>query len=340
MNRQPLCLLFARCLVAPLVYLSVAASQLDAAGTTGADVLRLRPDARAWALGMSGTGLLDLAGTPDYNPASLGLTKRQALSFLHYFAFPDVASEQFVFRRPTEPLGTLAGGLLYRHQEPIDNVQGETPFSVSDTVLAVYCGRRHGENLFYGLGLKGLILKLGDDYAYGLATDLGLAYRVPGLLDLGLALRNVGPGVKFKEVSDPLPLMVNGGVARQFAMFGGRGDGTLLADLDVGRDGEIGLGMGLEAGRRGSWLVRAGYRMELGRSFSEGPSLGFGLARDFGVFQVDLDYSCRFIYFELGGYDYEPEHLLGFTVFFGPVPVSESTGAEPVVAPLNPEGGA
>ncbi len=297
----------------------LASPSLFAAGTSGADVLRLKLDARAWSLGRSGTSLLDLSGTSGYNPAALGFSGRQTLSFIHFFAFPDIACEQFVFRRPVKSLGTFAGELLHRHQEPIDNVSGEIPFHVSDTILGVYFGRNHNEVLFYGLGLKGIILRLGDSYAYGLATDLGAIYRLPKMFDVGFSLRNIGPGVKFLDAADPLPWEVNCGVSRGLELFAGQGSVTFLTDMSVNREGELGLSLGAEAGSKGSWMVRTGYRLERrGRSLAEGPSVGFGLSRDFKVFQLEVDYCCKFILFELGGYDYQPEHLLGFTVLISP----------------------
>ncbi len=316
-----------------LVWL-LSASAVFAAGTSGADVLRLKLEARAWSLGMSGTPLLELGGTSAYNPAALGFSRRPSIGFLHFFAFPDVSCEQLSVRRYVGPLGTMAGELLHRHQEPIDNLKGEAPFYVSDTVLGLYCGRGSGGRLFYGMGLKGIILRLGDVYAYGFAVDIGAIYRLPELFDVGLAIRNAGPGVKFDQVADPLPLEINCGIARGFSIYDERGIVNAVVDLSLGREGEVGLGLGVEGGQRGSWLLRAGYRLERGRTFSDGPSVGFGLDRDFKVFRMKLDYCCKLVFFELGGYDYEPEHLLGFTVFIGSTgvvgPGAEEGNTQPV----------
>ena len=297
---------------------SLLSAPLGAVGTSGADILRLKLDARAWALGMGGTPLLTAGNSVVYNPASLGACTRPTFGFLHHFAFPDVSCEQLAFRRPVRSFGALGGELLHRHQEPIDNVKGEAPLAVSDTVLALSFGRSHEQDIYYGLSLKGVILKLGDDYAYGFAADLGVIYCLERYFDhIGLAVRNVGPGVKFRRVADPLPLEGSCGLARSFSLRDGWGIVRGVADLDLGREGEVGLSLGAEVGQERAWMLRAGYRLERGNAFADGPGVGLGLTKDFGAFQMQLDYCCKFIFFELGGGDYEPEHLLGFTMLIG-----------------------
>lgn len=166
-----------------------------------------------------------------------------------------------------------------------------------------------------GLGLGGRVIQqaIENEAALGFAGDLGILYtsggsavehnasdyRTPGrqypgemepptsgrrdqgsagrrvLFNVGLAVRNVGPGTRFIEQADPLPLNVSLGASGRI--------GPVLLAADAGKylDSKVRVGVGAEVTLFEVLALRAGYNTA--NSFSAGGGITWGA--------VTIDYS-------------------------------------------------
>lgn len=125
-----------------------------------------------------------------------------------------------------------------------------------DQAFGVAFGRPLGARSRLGIGAKLIRSQIGQDSASSLAFDLGVMHRISRWpVSLGLAVQNLGPGMKFISQRDPLPLSVTAGLAYSLL------PGMNLA-LDAKRlvyDRETHLSVGTEYQIFGALALRGGY---------------------------------------------------------------------------------
>jgi hypothetical protein len=149
-------------------------------------------------------------------------------------------------------------------------------------------GWRHDKELSYGAALKVIRQSIDDESGASAALDLGLlrSFRWRGGdYAAGLAVQNLGPGIKFVSSRYPLPLAFKSGLSRRFQ------DGSVLAlEADKPVDNYPAFTLGGEYPLTARLALRAGYRWRLyGNELGawSGFSAGAGVAFE----SVSFDYA-------------------------------------------------
>jgi hypothetical protein len=266
---------------------ALLASPAGAAGTTALEFLKLGIGARAAGMGDAFVSLADDASAAYWNPAGLcGLRGREFL-FNHLEWFQDIRLENVTgaWGDETQGLGLSAtllhvGGLEERDSE--GNYLGE--FRFFDCALAASYAREIAPSLSAGVTGKFLMEQIDRERAQTVAADLGVLMEVPGSgLRLGAALTNLGPGLKFIQESEDLPLTISTGASYQVPeLLPWLGGMTLAADLRRPRGAETSLCLGWEVGVAGIAHYRLGYSSGL-----DGHDIGSGFGLGFGHYRLD-----------------------------------------------------
>ena len=290
-----------------------AARIYPSAGSTSATFLKLGAGARALGMGGAFTSVCDPYAA-YWNPAGLAcLGEEKTLGLFHNEYFQGLGQEYLLYTAPASGGGLFglplpAAGTwgfsfnyfyvpkdlerrsgLYESDPvaPISPVEGK--FGASDAAVSAAYGGGLGRGYSGGLALK-VIRQSIDDYSGAtLAADLGAArdFNWRGRkLRAGLALLNLGPGIKLDKERFGLPLSLRAGLSGRLP-----GVGTLLSlDAEKPVDDYLTIAGGVEHPLTSRLCVRAGYRArhygnELGAW--SGFSAGAGVAFD----KLDFDYA-------------------------------------------------
>lgn len=264
------------------------------AASSGAQFLNIDVSARAVGMGSAYTAAADGAGSIGYNPAGLlgGAGVEAALSHTRWLmeSSHDFAAVAF-------PLKGLRAGVGYSRfaagEMTARDASGAIAGSFSNTDQSVslnLAGRVKGFGL--GAGVKYITSSLGGENADTFAADLGVTAGF-GPVTLGLAARNIGPGLKYLDQADPLPLAVSvGALARIVPGFGLSADVTHLV-----HDDRTVLSVGSEYALLPALSVRAGYLA--GRTTAADDNRGFSAGAGVNLAGASLDYALT-PYGELG----------------------------------------
>ncbi len=264
-------------------------------GTTSADILKINNGARPAGMGGAYTALGDDSYSVNYNPAGLAGVKVPQLILLHSDHLANIAYEYMVFSSPWGAKRSLGLHVNYRHTPPIDNRNNLPAVSTSDAVVSLSAAQRF-EKFNVGLTFKYIHSSLDVVSASAFAGDLGFQYTgLPYHFKAGLAVQNLGTGMKFIEQKDPLPMFIRGGLCWNTQLKGKR-QLNLSVDFFKPSDQAPKMGFGGEC-----WLfenlfvVRAGAKREgimkdPGNLFNN-YTLGFTLTRPVGANDIALDFA-------------------------------------------------
>ncbi len=243
-----------------------------------ASFLDIGVGARALGMGGAYTALADDANSLYWNPAGLSRLDKREFTASHAELFESTRLDFLAYAHPT-PQGTVAAGLTYLSQSKIDgrDERGRPTagYDASDAALSLGFARKL-EAADLGAAFKYLRSHIGSSEASGVAVDLG-AKRAFNRVSVGAALRNLGPGLKFDDQRNDLPLRLAVGAAYKFpgghavaaeAVNGPRGTGT-------------GVSFGGEHQTVKNLYLRAGYTTRAavtgGSDFDAARGLTFGL---------------------------------------------------------------
>lgn len=258
---------------------------------TGA-FLKIPAGARAVGLGSAYTALADDASSPAWNPAGLAALRTSELTATHAEMFEGLRHEFLAAAAPTR-LGTLglSAELLTQGSLEGRDAQGKPAgsFAASDRAFTLALGRGLGAFRLGG-GVRFVESTLADATARTAAVDLGAqagAGTVFGApLGLGLAVRNLGPGLKYAAGREPLPTTVSAGAAlRLSAGLALAFDWRWRPNADKSE-----FGLGTEYAVLSGVALRAGYAAaKTGAGISRFGGLAAGLGLKAG--RIGLDYA-------------------------------------------------
>jgi len=265
-----------------LAALLILASQASWAAET-ASFLNIGVGARGLGMGGAYTALADDANALYWNPAGLSKLGKREFTASHAEMFESTRLDFLAYAHPTSQ-GTFAAGLTYLSQGKIDGRDSlgrqTAGYDASDTALSLGYARKL-EIADLGATFKYLRSHIGSSEAQGVAADIG-AKRAFDRVSIGAALRNLGPGLKFQDQRNDLPLRLAVGAAYKFA-----GGHTAAAELvngprGAGTDGSFGG----EFQAVKNLYMRAGYTTQTaitggtGFNAARGLTLGLGLRNE------------------------------------------------------------
>lgn len=276
--------------------LLVCAAQSGWAAETAA-FLDIGVGARAAGMGGAYTALADDANAVYWNPAGLARLEKREASTGHAELGQSTRHDFLAYAHPS-PQGTFAGAITYLGQGSIDgrDSQGRPTGSLnaSDAAVAGAYGRKT-ELADFGLSVKYLRSHIGSSEAQGAAMDLGARRELEGpragKLALGVALRNLGPGLKYDRERNDLPLRLALGAA--YRLPAGHAVAVELQNGPRGAGSEGAVGWEFRA-MEGVFL-RLGYASKAAASggagfdAARGLTFGLGLRKD----RFSLDYGAQ-----------------------------------------------
>ncbi|MDP3544503.1 MAG: PorV/PorQ family protein [Elusimicrobiota bacterium] len=279
-------------LLLPIVVLLAGAAR----GAETASYLDIGVGARALGMGGAYTALADDSHAVYWNPAGLARLEKREVAASHAELGNSTRHDFLTYAHPTSR-AVLAGALTYLNQGAISgrDAAGRPTggYDASDAAVAIAASRKT-DLVDLGVSVKYLRSHIAGTEAQGFALDAGLRRELPagaGKVVLGAALRNVGPGLKYENQRNDLPLRTALGGAYRFAA-----GHALAVELQNGP-----RGAGTEGGAGGEYkafegvFLRLGYTSKsaavAGSGFdaARGLTLGLGLRKDgFG-----LDYAAQ-----------------------------------------------
>ena len=167
-------------------------------GETVYNFLNLGYSPRVSALG--GINVSSSGMSPDivhYNPAFLTSFNDKAiqLSYVNYYAGINYGNATYITSGPGN--SSMAIGILFLNYgtftaaDPIGNITGE--FRASEYAFNIGWGKEITEKISAGFNFKPILSHLEEYTSFGLAVDIGTAYRSSdSLFTAGVTLRNAG----------------------------------------------------------------------------------------------------------------------------------------------------
>jgi long-subunit fatty acid transport protein len=272
----------------------LAALLLSAAAARAAETasfLNLGVGARYLAMGGAGTALSDDANALYWNAAGLARVTQRELTASDMELQQGTRLDYAAYAQPTS-YGTFAAGGTYLTQGTIEgrDALGHTVggFTASDAAVAAGYGRKT-DLVDLGADVKFVQSHIASAQATTFAVDFGARKRI-GSVVLGAALRNVGPGMKFDNERNDLPLRLAFGGAYKFA-----GGHALTAEItNAPRAGGTDVGFGGEFQAMKNVFLRAGYTTQTAITGGAGFDATRGLTLGLGVRNMrwSLDYAA------------------------------------------------
>lgn len=251
--------------------------------------------ARSLSLGGAGTAFADDATALYWNPSRLAQVEKREVVFSHAELAESTRLDFGGYVHPVER-GALAAGFTYLSHGSIEGRDGlgrpTAGFGASDAALTLAYARS-AEIGRAGVAFKYIRSHIAEAEAQTVALDLGLSRSavVGGLrTEAGLAVRNVGPGLKYADQKNDLPLTIALGLMVR--------KGSLGLGLDYENRPRIGgqdAGVGLEYEAMKGICLRGGYGTQGAVGGGSGFDAAKGLALGLGVKTgpMRLDYGIK-----------------------------------------------
>jgi hypothetical protein len=262
-------------------------------GTTGAEFLRINPDARIVSMGETYAAIDNIAIAAFTNPAALANTDQKNINATHIVWFSEVQDETLYYQQPLSANWGLGIGLTYLHMDAL-NVRDSagtltgTSYEASDTAFSLGIGRKLGETFMVGSNIKVIQSKLATKKAQSYALDAGILWKdIMGKLAAGAVVQNIGTKIKFDQESDPLPLAVRAGI-----LYSPLEERSFLLVCDVEsylNDGKVNIHTGLEYWLTSYFALRAGYKTNTIADLDTTSGISAGIGINIG--SLGLDYS-------------------------------------------------
>ncbi|MDD5630283.1 MAG: PorV/PorQ family protein [Elusimicrobia bacterium] len=278
--------------------LAPSAFSAGAAGTAGAEFLKLAGSARESALGGAAAAGAQGADALFSNPAGLASLRPDSRSEAS-LSYDNLLESSYLgsaaWGRPLGRSGAVGAELVYFSQDAQTayNGQGDAvgSFRPYDLAVGAAYARRFG-GFAAGAGLK--LIRSSVDDASGTSAAVDFGAQAPGVvlvgdrpLDIGAYVSNLGPPIKVGGASAPLPLAIVGGALWHLA-----DPVDASFDLHLPSDQDPYVSLGVEASyrfdqRRHSAFLRLGYDQSHARELDGAAGMTAGGGLDLGSFRVD-----------------------------------------------------
>ena len=211
----------------------------------GLEFLNIPVGARASGMGGAFVAVADDASAAYWNPAGLSHVRPQVL-FAHNAYIVDMKQEYVSAATRFGEL-TVAGsfnifdvGTLEKRDDSGTLLGEFRPFDLSLGVSVAYPVL---EDLSLGATAKGIMSDIDVETATGILFDVGALWDVTaGPLDdlsVGMAVRNIGPSLKFIDEPFDAPLNIRGGLASRLDMPAANSRLVFSFDIERMRGGDI-----------------------------------------------------------------------------------------------------
>ena len=203
---------------AALVFVFTPSVKISEALESGADFLRIDTDARAGAMSSAGAASAMGISAIAYNPAGLASLKHGEAALSHSalylgtshdfagagFALPGSAGWKMGLSFAKLSSGSMEGRAASR---------GRTGgYSAYDQAATLALAKQYGRYSFGG-AVKYIESSIAGVKGTGYAVDMGVQRGLKGLpVSVGVAVQNLGPGIKYIAQRDQLPLSVSAGI--------------------------------------------------------------------------------------------------------------------------------
>lgn len=267
-----------------------ASTCVNAAGTAGAQFLKLGAGARAAAMGDSFAAIADDVSAAYWNPAGLAQLEGVEISAMQNTGLVDT---QYQFAAAALPFGDNAVALsLYRMDYgDIDGYSAtdvaEGSFDAGSLAAALSFARRIGDRVSLGATAKMVQEKIDGTSASTIAGDLGLLWSGERM-SLGVALQHLGGALKFESESEDLPMTVRADAALRFSRRV-----LVSAGLAKARDNDAELHAGAEVSAGSILKLRAGYAVVPGNGIDAGGIAGVTGGAGVSLGRFSVDYGIR-----------------------------------------------
>jgi len=274
-------------------------------GAAAASFLKFSPSPRGTGMGEAYASVSEDAYSGWWNPAGLGSVEGPELAATYNDSLEGVVYQYLSVAYPLRYGSTLGFNITRLGVAPFQgyDAQGVKSGKVEASDIAV--GGAYGRVLIkdeierpvlnVGAGLKVISEKLHDVSANTAALDLGAVYyvrpanywmrKVPAQeFRVAMAVKNLGPGLKYDRLSSPLPLSATLG-GSWHSHPGGSASLILSLDQTYSNDEKYYVALGAEYAAFQLLSLRGGYRT--GQSIGSGLRVGVGFKLSF----MDIDYS-------------------------------------------------
>ncbi|MFA5859412.1 MAG: PorV/PorQ family protein [Elusimicrobiota bacterium] len=203
----------------------------DNAGTTSANFLKILSSARSDGMASAFIAVADDVNSLYFNPAGLTGVKRKEIQTTYSAWFENSSFGLLDYGMPLAKNNCLGIGLGYfsygemAKTSLIDAagipVQDGTFNAWDFNVLLGYAQSLYRDNdtkwlygLAYGINAKIITRSIDSSTIATAAIDIGVLYTPLKFLNIGFAVQNIGPGLKYENYSDNLPLNIRLGLAQ------------------------------------------------------------------------------------------------------------------------------
>ena len=268
---------------------------LAGVGATGAQFLKISPSARASAMGDAAGAISDDVFAIFTNPAGLAALEKAELGATYISYFADVNYGFIGYTDPATRAGAVGFGLTYliadKFEKRLLTEEKIGEFNAKDMALSVsYAKKDAAPSVLEALDVGGTLRLISSEIdqvtAYTVALDAGAIYRANESLSVGVALQNISPGLKFKEVTDNLPLNLKLAGAYKFSP-------KVKAALDINEyiiDSKFYASCGAEYTPLENLAIRLGYKYGYDTA-SLGSIVGITGGVGFSMWGAALDYA-------------------------------------------------